>query len=90
MSESNKDKAHGRNYKREEKYEDSPAQIKNREQRNRARRKLEKAGKVHKGDGKDVDHKAGLGKGNSDSNLRAVSKHKNRAYKRSSDHKQKR
>ena len=45
-----------RNYKKENKWEDSPEQVKRRVARNRARRKAEKAGKVHKGDGKEVDH----------------------------------
>ena len=46
--------------------------------RKRARRKLEKAGKVRKGDGKDVDHKDRNPKNNSKSNLRVQSKSKNR------------
>ncbi len=90
MSESNKDKAHGRKYGKATSYEDSPAQVKKREQRNKARRKMVKAGKAHKGDGNDVDHVAGLGGGNVSSNLKVKSKHKNRAYKRNSDHTQKR
>lgn len=44
------------NYIREEKWEDSKAQVKRREARNKARRKAMKAGKVHKGDGKELDH----------------------------------
>ena len=42
--------------------------------RNRARRKLEKAGKVRKGDGKHVDHKNRNANDNSSSNLRVTSK----------------
>lgn len=45
-----------------------------------------KAGKVHKGDGKDVDHIKPLSKGGSasDSNLRVVSAHANRSFARTS------
>ena len=74
------------NPKKETAWEDSPKQVKAREARNRARAQMEKAGKVHKGDGKEVDHKAFLGgKGGSvnksttsKSNLRVLSKHANR------------
>lgn len=45
-----------RNYKKENAWEDSPAQVKRREARNRVRRKAEKAGKVHKGDKLELDH----------------------------------
>ena len=43
-----------------------------------------KAGKVHKHDGKDVDHKQPLSKGgsNAKSNWRVESKHSNRSYPR--------
>lgn len=44
------------NYRLETKYEDSPAQVKRREARNKARRKAAKKGLVHKGDGMEVDH----------------------------------
>lgn len=44
------------NYKKENKWEDTPAQVKRREARNRARAKAMKKGKVHKGDGKELDH----------------------------------
>jgi hypothetical protein len=46
-------------------YENSPEQVKKREARNRARAKLLREGKVHKGDGKDVAHKKALDKGGS-------------------------
>jgi hypothetical protein len=84
MGWSNKDKAHGRNYKAEYKYQGTPEQIKKRSMRNKARRKLEKEGKVSKGDGKDVDHKKGIAKGNARSNLRVQSKRANRSFKRTS------
>lgn len=45
-----------RDYAKETAYENSPEQVKRRVARNRARRKAEKAGKVHKGDGKELDH----------------------------------
>ncbi len=50
--------------------------------RKRARRTLEKAGKVRKGDGKDVAHKNGNPKDNKKSNLGVQSKSKNRSYAR--------
>lgn len=37
-------------------FQGKPEQIKRRAQRNAARRKAEKEGKVHKGDGREVDH----------------------------------
>lgn len=49
--------AKARNYRREyDQYQGKPAQIKRRAERNAAREKARKAGKVHKGDGKEVDH----------------------------------
>lgn len=73
-----------RDYKKDAQYEDSPQQVKNREKRNKARRQLEKAGKVHKGDKMDVDHIKPLIKGGgvSLSNLRVVTQHNNRSFKR--------
>lgn len=46
-----------------------------------------KAGKVSKGDGKDVDHKVPLSKGgnNNMSNLRVTSRAANRSFSRNSD-----
>lgn len=41
----------------QKRYNSKPEQVKRRTSRNAARRKMEKAGKVSKGDGKDVDHK---------------------------------
>lgn len=48
--------ARGRNYAKETAWEDSPAQVSRREARNAARRKAMRSGKVHKGDGKELDH----------------------------------
>jgi hypothetical protein len=78
-----------RPYKKEyEKYDGTPAVKKKRAERNQARAEMMKEGKVHKGDGKDVDHKKPLSKGGttSKSNLRVVSEHANRSYLRKSDH----
>lgn len=85
MGVSNRDKAHGRNYKREyEVYQGTEEQKKKRAQRNAARAKMAKAGVVHKGDGKDVDHKKPIRSGgtNARSNLRAKPKASNRSFKR--------
>lgn len=63
-------------------YNARPLQKKRRAQRNAARRKLLAAGKVKKGDGKDVHHVKPNKKGhlsNSPSNLRVVSRAKNRS-----------
>ena len=78
-----------RNYRKEyDSYQGTPDQVAKRAKRNAARAKLAKAGRVHKGDGQDVDHAKPLSKGgsNDSSNLRVKSKHANRSYKRNSDH----
>lgn len=64
---------------RQRKYNSSPEQKKNRASRNAARRAAEKAGKVRKGDGKDIDHKNMNPKDNRKGNLQVMSKSKNRA-----------
>lgn len=76
-----------RNYKREyEKYQGTPEQIKKRAMRNAARAKMMKAGKVKKGDGKDVAHVIALDKGGSNTTgLRVESKSANRSFKRDSN-----
>lgn len=51
-----------RDYVAERKAED-PQRRKDRAKRNKARRQLEREGKVHKGDGKVVNHKKALSKG---------------------------
>jgi hypothetical protein len=53
-------------------------QKKRRAARNKARRHLERIGRVHKGDGKEVDHKDYNPENNSPSNLRVVDKTTNR------------
>jgi hypothetical protein len=64
---------------RQRKYNSSEEQKTRRAQRNAARRKMEKAGKVKKGDGKDVDHKNMNTADNSTKNLKVMSRSKNRA-----------
>jgi len=73
-----------RDYKKERKYDSKPKVKAARAARGRARYKLEKEGKVKKGDGKHVDHKKPLSKGGSNkrSNLRVISAKKNVSYKR--------
>jgi hypothetical protein len=78
-----RNKSTGRNYDKEyASYQGSPAQIKKRAQRNSARAKMAKAGKVSKGDGRDVDHRKGLSAGNGSSNLRVQKKATNRSFSR--------
>lgn len=74
-----------RNYKAEyENYQGTAEQKKNRALRNKARRQLASEGKVHKGDGMDVDHAQPLSKGGSTArgNLRVKSKTANRSFPR--------
>lgn len=67
-----------------DKYQGTPEAVKERGQRVKARRELEKEGKVHKGDGQEVDHRHPLSTGGSNdrSNLRVVSRKVNRSYPR--------
>ena len=77
-----------RNYKQEyANYDGTEAVKKKRAQRNKARRMLEAKGVVHKGDGKDVDHKKPLSKGGTTviGNLRAKPAAANRSFKRNPD-----
>lgn len=75
-----------RNYKREyELYQGTEEQKKNRAQRNAARAKMMKDGKVSKGDGKDVAHVKAFDKGGSNGDgVRIESASKNRSFKRDS------
>lgn len=78
-----------RPYKKEyEQYDGTEKVKKKRAARNAARREMMKKGKVHKGDGKDVDHAKPLSKGgtNTASNLRVKSASANRSFSRNSDH----
>lgn len=64
---------------RQRKYNSKPEQKERRAERNAARAKMEKAGKVRKGDGKDVDHRNHNTKDKSSKNLRVMDRSKNRA-----------
>jgi len=71
--------------KAQAKYNSKPEQVKRRMARNRARAAMIRAGKAHKGDGKDVGHADGNPmntpkKGTK--NLRMESKRANRSYPR--------
>ena len=72
-------KTKNHNYVKENAWEDSPKQVKRRESRNKVRAKAAKAGKVHKGDGKEVDH-LGYHRDGTLANVKTavVSKHANR------------
>jgi hypothetical protein len=65
-------------------YNAKPEEVANRVKRNQARAKLEKAGKVTKGDGKDVDHKTPLKRGgsNGNNNLSVKSETANRGWRK--------
>ncbi|MDE2102745.1 MAG: HNH endonuclease [Patescibacteria group bacterium] len=65
-------------------YEETPANIKKREERNKARYDLEQEGKVKKGDGKEVDHIKPLGAGgrNTPANQRVISAKENRGWRK--------
>lgn len=72
-----------RNFRSEyDNYQGKPEQIKKRAARNKARREMMKAGKVHKGDGMDVNHSDGNALHNTKSNWNVESKHSNRSYPR--------
>jgi hypothetical protein len=75
-----------RNYKQEyATYQGTEEQKNNRVDRNRARRKALREGKVHKGDGKDVAHVKAMDKGGSAKDgVRVESASKNRSFKRDS------
>ena len=63
---------------RQKLYNARPEQKKARAKRNAARAKMIKAGRVKKGDGKDIDHKDGVKAGNGNKNIRVMSVKKNR------------
>lgn len=78
-----------RDYRKEyQSYQGTEEQKANRAKRNKARADMVKAGRVSKGDGKDVDHIKPLSKGGSagSGNLRVKSATSNRSFKRNSDH----
>jgi len=70
-----------RDYKKEYEYHGRPEQIKRRAARVMARRYKEKNGDVHKGDGKDIDHKNGNPLDNRPENLQVRDRSANRGDK---------
>lgn len=60
-------------------YQATEFQKKRRAARNKARRRLMREGRVHKGDGKEVDHKNGNPLDGKPANLRVVARSINRA-----------
>lgn len=74
-----------RDYAREySRFQSSKKAKKDRAARNKARRLAEREGRVHKGDGKEVDHKDSNPQHNTKSNIRVISRHANRAKKENS------
>ena len=74
-----------RKYKSEyARYQAASTQKKKRAARNKARRMMVKAGAERPGDKKDVAHRNGNPLDNKATNLKVVSKSKNRSYKRTS------
>ena len=74
---------------RQRKYNGSEEQKRRRAERNASRAKMERAGKVRKGDGKDVDHKNHNTSDQSSKNLAVVSRSKNRAMNQHSPRRKK-
>tara|TARA_R110000824_G_scaffold89496_1_gene219388 strand:- start:4095 stop:4331 length:237 start_codon:yes stop_codon:yes gene_type:complete len=70
-----------RDYKKEYRENHKP-NLKDNNARHRARYAAEKAGKVHKGDGKEVDHQNNNPRDNSPANVKVMSRAKNRARPR--------
>ena len=78
-----RNKSTGRDYKKEYKsYQGKKEVIEKRVSRDKARRAMQKKGLVKKGSGMDVDHKDGNPLNNSKTNLRVMSKFKNRSFAR--------
>lgn len=74
-----------RDYEREyRRFQSSKKAKRERAARNTARRRAERAGLVHKGDKKEVDHKDSIAMHNNPSNLRVVSRTFNRSRKENS------
>lgn len=64
---------------RQRKYNSKPSSKKDRASRNAARSEAMKAGKVRKGDGKDIDHKNSNPRDNRKGNTQVMAASKNRA-----------
>lgn len=76
-----------RDYAREyRRFQSSKKAKRDRASRNKARRQAEREGRVHKGDGREIDHVQGLASGgsNAKSNIRVVSRKFNRSRKQNS------
>lgn len=74
-----------RDYEREYKrFQSSKKAKKDRAARNKARREALREGRVHRGDGKEIDHVDSNPRNNRLSNLRVVSRRTNRAKKENS------
>lgn len=75
-----------RDYKKELNWENTRkrSRLKDRQERHKARAMMEDAGKVRKGDGKDVGHKTAISKGGKTtmSNLKVQSRSSNRSFSR--------
>ena len=77
-----------RDYRREvDNYTSRPEVVKKRVEQNKARRIMEKEGRVSKGDGKAVDHRTPLSKGGTTTrnNLRVVPASSNNSFSRNKD-----
>lgn len=72
---------YAREYKR---FQSSKKAKKDRAARNKARRQALAEGKVHRGDGKSIDHKDSNPRNNAKSNLRVMSRSKNAGRKENS------
>ena len=71
-----------RDYRHEyDSYHGKPDEIKRRAARVKARRYMEKNGKAHKGDGRDVDHRDGNPMNGNPENLKMRNRSENRADK---------
>jgi hypothetical protein len=70
-----------RDYKKEYEYHGTEKQKERRADRNAARRKMEAAGRVKPGDGKDVNHKNRRTSDNRMSNLEVTSQKENRGWR---------
>lgn len=71
--------------KAQAKYQKDPEQVEKRVNRNKARRHAIADGKVHKGDGYDINHSDGNAKNNNPMNWRKQKRHDNRSFPRNKD-----
>ena len=81
MAVTGRNKPRRRNYKKEQTYDSKPTVKKKRANRNLARRRAMRAGRVRKGDGKDVHHVDGNAL-NKNGRTKVVSASTNRSFKR--------